>query len=119
MSESPNPTPAAATDDGPPGYFAQSKNLINSLILVIPLLVVYEAGLLINGGKTLNGVDFITIFLIRQWGVTGILVFNGAYDPARTVGDVQDSTGRPAFRDQVTSPGHEGQLVHRGRDAGV
>lgn len=61
----------------PEGYFEQSADLLNSLILVVPLLLIYELGLLLTGGETLNGVDFITVFLARHWGLQGILVFNG------------------------------------------
>ncbi len=67
-------------------YFEQSEDLVNSLILVLPLLLIYEVGLLFNGGVTLNGVDFITVLLARQWGVTGLLVFNGLLVVAGLVG---------------------------------
>lgn len=67
-------------------YLDQSSDLVNSLILVLPLLLIYEAGLLFSGGATLNGVDFVTVFLARQWGTTGLLVFNGLLFVAGLVG---------------------------------
>jgi membrane protease YdiL (CAAX protease family) len=58
------------------GYFEQSRDLGNSLILVAPLLVIYEAGLLL-GLANLNGVDFITILTMKYaGGVRGLLVLN-------------------------------------------
>ncbi|RMG09429.1 MAG: CPBP family intramembrane metalloprotease [Planctomycetota bacterium] len=62
---------------GPASYFAQTRDLGNSLLLVLPLLLVYEVGLFLTRGKTINGVDFVTVVLLRQWGVRGLLVFNG------------------------------------------
>lgn len=70
----------------PRGYFEQSSDLLNSLLLVIPLLLIYEAGLLLTRGATMNGVDLITSFLLQNWGVTGLLVFNGALLVAGLVG---------------------------------
>lgn len=41
------------------GYLDDSRDLFTSLILVIPLFIVYQLGLLMTGGIR-NGVDFIT-----------------------------------------------------------
>jgi membrane protease YdiL (CAAX protease family) len=57
------------------GYFEQSRDLGNSLILVAPLLVIYEAGLLL-GIANLNGVDFITVLTMHYAGLRGLLVLN-------------------------------------------
>ena len=74
---------------GPPaGYFDQSRDLLNSLVLVLPLLLIYQAGLLATNGQTLNGVDFITVVLVKRWGLTGLLVFNGVLIVAGIVGVV-------------------------------
>ncbi len=43
-------------------YFQDSRNLLNSLILVVPLFVIYQIGVLTTGGVQ-NGVDFVTGFL--------------------------------------------------------
>jgi membrane protease YdiL (CAAX protease family) len=59
------------------GYHEQSKDPLNSLVLCLPILFVYEVGLMISQGSTLNGVDFITLLVARQWGVDGLLAFNG------------------------------------------
>jgi membrane protease YdiL (CAAX protease family) len=83
------PPPFKAPEGGPPRtYLEQTRDLLNSLLLVLPLLFVYEVGLLFTGGKTLNGVDFITIALDRQWGLQGILVFNAILLVAGGVGAI-------------------------------
>ncbi|MEO1272570.1 MAG: CPBP family glutamic-type intramembrane protease, partial [Myxococcota bacterium] len=43
-------------------YLRDSRNLLNSLILVVPLFVIYQVGILTTDGVQ-NGVDFITGFL--------------------------------------------------------
>jgi membrane protease YdiL (CAAX protease family) len=59
------------------GYLEQSRDLGNSLILVAPLLILYEVGLLVSGFKALNGVDFITVLVAQHaGGVKGLLVLN-------------------------------------------
>lgn len=58
-------------------YLEQSRDLPSSLVLVLPLLLFYDLGLVITGGKTINGVDFMTVFLHRNWGINGLLLFNG------------------------------------------
>ena len=60
----------------PHGYFQQSRDLTNSLVLVLPLLLVYQVGLFFSQGKTLNGVDLISIFLVRNYGWGGLFYFN-------------------------------------------
>jgi hypothetical protein len=44
-----------------------SRNLLTSMMLVFPLLVVYHAGLLVSGGL-LNGVDFVTQIIMPLLG---------------------------------------------------
>jgi hypothetical protein len=44
-----------------------SRNLLTSMMLVFPLLVVYHAGLLVTGGL-LNGVDFVTQLILPLLG---------------------------------------------------
>lgn len=60
----------------PRGYFEQSSDLTNALILVAPLLVLYEVGLLLTNFQTLNGVDFGTILVHHYAGVRGLVVLN-------------------------------------------
>jgi membrane protease YdiL (CAAX protease family) len=81
-------TPESSGGGAPRGYFEQSRDLLNSLVLVLPLLLVYQAGLLATNGQTLNGVDFITIVLVQRWQLTGLLVFNGVLIVAGIVGVV-------------------------------
>jgi len=58
-----------------PGYLEQSRGLVNSLVLVIPLLVLYEAALFGSGFRITNRFDFISR-TIAQYGFRGLLVFN-------------------------------------------
>ncbi|MBL4849285.1 MAG: CPBP family intramembrane metalloprotease [Planctomycetes bacterium] len=58
-------------------YVKQSRDPLNSLVLTLPILLLYNVGLLISGGGTLNGVDFITVFLLKNWGMSGMMAFNG------------------------------------------
>jgi hypothetical protein len=60
----------------PRGYLDQSADLTNSLILVVPLLVLYEIGLVVTGFRALNGVDFATVFVLQRFGGRGLLAFN-------------------------------------------
>jgi hypothetical protein len=65
------------TDSSKPrGYLDQSRDLTNSLILVVPLLVLYEVGLVVTGFRALNGVDFATLFILQHAGGKGLLAFN-------------------------------------------
>ncbi len=68
------------------GYWRQSRDLLNSLVLVLPLLVIYQAGLFATNGATLNGADFATVVILRNWGGNGLLVFNGVLIAAGLVG---------------------------------
>jgi membrane protease YdiL (CAAX protease family) len=86
-----SPATAKAESPGagaPRGYFEQSRDLMNSLVLVLPLLLIYQAGLLATNGQTLNGVDFTTVVLVQRWGLTGLLVFNGVLIVAGVIGVV-------------------------------
>lgn len=58
-------------------YVKQSRDPLNSLVLTLPILLLYQVGLLLSGGQTQNGVDFITVFLLKHWGMTGMMAFNG------------------------------------------
>ena len=58
-------------------YFSQSHNLLNSLVLVLPLLILYQVGLLLVGAEGLNGVDFVSIILVKAAdGPLGLVIFN-------------------------------------------
>ena len=49
------------------------KNLLTSLVLVFPLFLVYQVGVLFTL-PMLNGADFLTVFLFRNLGLS-----TGAY----------------------------------------
>lgn len=57
---------------------ADSRNLLTSLVLVFPLLVIYQVGVLFTL-PMLNGADFLTTLLFQRVGlsVTGYLAFLG------------------------------------------
>lgn len=58
-------------------YFSQSHNLLTSLVLVLPLLILYQVGLLLVGDDALNGVDFVSVLLVRLTdGPLGLIIFN-------------------------------------------
>ena len=52
------------------GYFHDSRNLRSSILVVLPLFVIYQVGILATGGVR-NGVDFMTDLLLH-------LVFRGS-----------------------------------------
>jgi hypothetical protein len=60
---------------GAPGYLDQSRSFINSLVLVIPLLAVYEAALFRSNFSVRNQFDFISCFIADR-GFNGLLIFN-------------------------------------------
>jgi hypothetical protein len=73
--------PAAAslrvvTEKRPRGYFDQSRDLTNSLILVAPVLVLYEVGLAVTQFQGMNGVDFLTPLVLHVGGWKGLIAFN-------------------------------------------
>jgi membrane protease YdiL (CAAX protease family) len=58
------------------GYFQNVKNPKVSVVLSLPLLVVYELGLLVVGWNALNGADFFTQALLNELGQLGFAIFN-------------------------------------------
>jgi hypothetical protein len=57
-------------------YFALTRDLSVSLILVLPLLAIYQAGLLFTQFRIVNGVDFLTRFVYSGWGTKGVVLAN-------------------------------------------
>jgi membrane protease YdiL (CAAX protease family) len=53
------------------------RNLLTSLTLVFPLLILYHLGVLVTGGM-LNGADFLTALVVHNFGSQGYYVFIGA-----------------------------------------
>ena len=45
------------------------KNLLTSLVLVFPLFLIYQVGVLFTL-PVLNGADFLTVFLFRNLGLS-------------------------------------------------
>lgn len=59
-------------------YFKNSPELSVSIVMVLPLLVCYELGLLAVGWQALNGVDLMTQQLLAHLGKWGFVGFNVA-----------------------------------------
>jgi membrane protease YdiL (CAAX protease family) len=59
------------------GYFAESRDLFTSVVLVIPLFLVYQVGILATGGLR-NGVDFVSnvLFLVFDGNMLAYAGFN-------------------------------------------
>ncbi len=57
-------------------YFSQSHNLLNSLVLVLPLLIVYQVGILLVGWQGVNGVDLFSQILVPLTGPIAIVISN-------------------------------------------
>jgi membrane protease YdiL (CAAX protease family) len=57
-------------------YLSQSHNLLNSLILVLPLLILYQVGLLLGGFRGVNGIDFVSQLLVPMAGPLVIVILN-------------------------------------------
>ncbi len=72
-------TSARVADGGLRGYLRSSKRLNTSVVLVLPLFVAYQLGVLATGGLR-NGVDFVTsaLFALFANNLLGYLVFNAA-----------------------------------------
>jgi len=62
-----------------PRQLANTRNLFTSLVLVFPLLIIYQIGVLFTL-PMLNGADFLTTLLFRtlRLSVQGYLIFVGA-----------------------------------------
>lgn len=58
------------------GYFEQSKDTLNCLLFVLPLMIFYQIGLYLSDFQPMNGADIITPLLFRGFGVNGLLAFN-------------------------------------------
>jgi membrane protease YdiL (CAAX protease family) len=59
-------------------YLHHSTSLSVGLVMTIPLLVLYELGLLVVGLDVLNGADVVTQEILNLFGQVGFLTFNAA-----------------------------------------
>jgi hypothetical protein len=64
-------------------YFRKSKSLINSLIYVLPLLIIYEFGIFLVSSDDLpsirNGADVLIRTILDNIGITGIYGLGGVF----------------------------------------
>jgi membrane protease YdiL (CAAX protease family) len=56
-------------------YFKDTRDLFNSIVMVCPLLILYELGLLFIDINAINGVDFFTLILC-EIGREAFIIFN-------------------------------------------
>ncbi|WP_347274888.1 CPBP family glutamic-type intramembrane protease [Candidatus Kuenenia sp.] len=57
-------------------YFSRSKRLANSFVFILPLLILYEAGIVFYGAALKNTADTITKTPLTLFGKSGSLIFN-------------------------------------------
>ncbi len=57
-------------------YVPKASELFPSLVLILPLLLLYQLGLWATGFQMVNGVDFISGTLYSLFQLRGLLVFN-------------------------------------------
>lgn len=57
-------------------YLRQSRNLANSFLFILPLLIIYEMGILVTGSNVKNAGDVFIKFPLGVFGRDVALVFN-------------------------------------------
>jgi hypothetical protein len=57
-------------------YFHRSKSLANSFLFILPLLILYEVGIAIQGSNIKNVADVIVKTPLALFGKNGSLIFN-------------------------------------------
>ena len=56
-------------------YWNDSKEPLTAMVLVLPLLMFYNVGLILTEWTALNGADFVTLGIIQWLGREGFLWF--------------------------------------------
>ncbi|MBM4388714.1 MAG: CPBP family intramembrane metalloprotease [Deltaproteobacteria bacterium] len=57
-------------------YLKNTSDRFNSAVYAIPVLLLYNVGLILTGNTTINGADFLTVALLAHFGYQGFLIFN-------------------------------------------
>jgi len=57
-------------------YFVRSKNLHKSFLLILPLLVLYEIGIILYGSEVKNAADFLVKSPLEVFGKNAAFIFN-------------------------------------------
>ncbi|MCF6150038.1 MAG: CPBP family intramembrane metalloprotease [Candidatus Kuenenia sp.] len=57
-------------------YYSRSKRLANSFVFILPLLILYEAGIVFYGSNVKNTADVIIKTPLTLFGKNGSLIFN-------------------------------------------
>lgn len=57
-------------------YFLSSRDTLNGLLFVLPLMIFYQLGIYLSDFKNLNGADLLTPFLFHNLGKMGLMAFH-------------------------------------------
>ena len=57
-------------------YFVRSKNLQKSFLFILPLLVLYEIGIILYGSEVKNAADFLVKSPLEVFGKNAAFIFN-------------------------------------------
>ncbi len=70
------PSRGRAPGKGFAGYIGATRSVGVSLVLTLPLLVLYNLGELSPASRMTNGVDLLTRVVATNWGMYGVLIMN-------------------------------------------
>jgi hypothetical protein len=59
-------------------YFRNTRSAAVGIAVTLPLLILYNIGLLMPGADRMNGADFLTSLVAGTFGLEGLLALNGA-----------------------------------------
>lgn len=59
-------------------YFSATRSPLVAFAVTLPMLVLYNIGLLVPGADEMNAVDLLTALVLRFAGLEGLLIINGA-----------------------------------------
>lgn len=68
--------PGMPRQEASPTYFQLTRDLWVSLVLVLPMLIVYQLGLLLIQFRVVNGADLLTQLVYPRFGVRGVVLAN-------------------------------------------
>jgi hypothetical protein len=71
------PTRKVARAGGIRGYLASTRSHAVGTVVTLPLLLLYNVGLLMPGADEMNAVDLLSRLVVRYGGWQGMLILNG------------------------------------------
>lgn len=66
------------TGDGLRGYLVATRSPMVAAVVTLPLLLLYNVGLVMPGNTLMNAADLFTTLMLERVGLHGFLVLNGA-----------------------------------------